>query len=301
MTLTLYVIMVLIWGSTWYAITFQLNGTAEEVSVAVRFILASIVLFIIGRLRRRDLRLSRAALPMVAVQGALMFCANYFMVYYGTNFIASGLMAILFTLLIPANLLNEYLFFRKPASRRVMLAGVLGLIGIALIFWPELRRTEISRQTVWGILLGIGAVYSASLGNMAALVNTGKKLPVTAVNAYGMLFGGVLSYLIAALLGRPLGIIVDAGYMWSMLYLSVFGSAVAFTCLLLLLERIGSARTAYSSVVLPIVALTISTFVENFTWTPIAVLGVAIALGGNALALTGKPVTAPPRPALKPG
>jgi len=298
MTLILYVAMVLIWGSTWFAITFQLNGTAEEVSVAVRFILASLVLFAIGKLRGRDLRLSKNVLPMVAVQGALMFCANYFLVYYGTNYITSGLMAILFTLLIPANLLNEYLFFRKPASRRVMLAGVLGVVGIALIFWPELSRTEISRETVWGILLGVGAVYFASLGNMAAVINTGKKLPVTAVNAYGMLFGGVLSYIIAALLGRPLGVVFDTSYGWSMLYLSVMGSAVAFTCYLLLLERIGSARAAYGTVVLPIVALIISTFVENFQWTPIALVGVAIALGGNALALTRQRPPAP-SPAMK--
>ena len=190
MTLLLYVTMVLIWGSTWFAITFQLNGTAEEVSVAVRFILASLVLFAIGKLRGRNLRLSREALPMVAVQGALMFCANYFLVYYGTNYITSGLMAILFTLLIPANLLNEYLFFRNPASRRVMLAGAMGVAGIALIFWPELTRTAMSRDTLLGVALGAGAVYFASLGSMAAIVNTGKKLPVTAVNAYGMMFGG---------------------------------------------------------------------------------------------------------------
>jgi len=286
MTLLLYAATVLIWGSTWIAITFQLNGTAEEVSVAVRFVLASLVLFVIGGVRRRPLRIPRDAVPMVATQGALMFCANYFFVYYGTNYISSGLMAVIFTLLIPANLLNEYLFFRNPISRRVAVAGLLGIFGVSLIFWPELNRTQLSAGTLTGVALGVAAVVFASLGNMAAIANTSGRMSVTAVNAWGMLIGGLLSLLLAAVMGRPLAVQWDTGYALSMLYLAVFGSAVAFTCYLLLIERIGSSRAAYSSVVLPIVALIISTFFEDFHWNALALAGLVIALAGNALALT---------------
>ncbi len=288
MILALYAATVLIWGSTWIAITYQLNGTAEEVSIAFRFTLAAIVLFGIAIVRRRPLTIPRSAIPMVALQGSLMFCANYLLVYHGTNFITSGLMAVIFTLLIPANLLNEFIFFRKRISLRVVTAGVLGVFGVSLLFWPELSRTQISSQTLTGIALGVSAVYCASLGNMAAIVNIERKLPVTAVNAWGMLLGGVMSLALAAAMGRPLIIHWDPGYVWSMLYLSVLGSAVAFTCYLLLIERIGSARAAYSSVLLPIVALIISTFMEGFQWTFMALVGLAIALAGNALALTRK-------------
>lgn len=288
MILALYAATVLIWGSTWIAITYQLNGTAEEVSIALRFTLAAVVLFGIAILRRRPLTLPRSAIPMVVLQGSLMFCANYLLVYHGTNFISSGLMAVIFTLLIPANLLNEFMFFGRRISLRVVLAGVLGVFGVSLLFWPELSRTQISSQTLLGIALGASAVYCASLGNMAAIVNIERKLPVTAVNAWGMLVGGMMSLALAAGLGRPMSIHWDAGYAWSMLYLSVFGSAVAFTCYLLLIERIGSARAAYSSVLLPIVALIISTFMEGFQWTLMALVGLAIALAGNALALTRK-------------
>lgn len=290
MTLFLYAATVLIWGSTWIAIKFQLNGTPEDVSIGARFIFASLVLFGIAMLRRRPVRLAREFWPMVAVQGALMFCANYVLVYRGTNFISSGLMAVIFTLLIPANQLNEFVFFRKPIAARVALAGLLGVVGVTLMFWPELSTSDWSWSggALAGIGLGIASVYCASLGNMAAVVNTGRKLPVTAVNAWGMLFGGTLSLALAMILGEPFEIHWDIDYAVSFVYLAVFGSAVAFTCYLLLIERIGSARAAYSSVLLPIVAMLISTFFEGFQWSLMAFAGVAIALIGNALALTGK-------------
>lgn len=296
MTLFLYAATVLIWGSTWFIIKFQLNGTAEEVSVGIRFVLASLVLFGIAAARGRRLGLPRRHWRMVAVQGALMFCLNYLLVYPGTNYISSGLMAVIFTLLIPANLVNEFVFLRTPISGRVAIASVLGVVGVGLLFLPELRGTSLSGDALKGIGLGMGAVYFASLGNIAASINTRHKLPVTAVNAWGMLLGGLLSLIAAAALGRPLTVQWDTGYGVSLVYLAVFGSAVAFTCYLMLIERIGSARAAYSSVLLPIVALLVSTAFEGFTWTATAVLGLAIALCGNVLALTAKKTVPPSAP-----
>ncbi|MEO1575751.1 MAG: EamA family transporter, partial [Pseudomonadota bacterium] len=221
---------------------------------------------------------------------------NYLLVYPGTNYIPSGLMAVIFTLLIPANLVNERLFLKIPISGRVALAGVLGVAGVALLFWPELQHTDLSGDAAKGIALGVGAVYFASLGNIAATVNTRRKLPVTAVNAWGMLLGGALSLVAAAAMGRSLTVQWETGYVWSLLYLAVFGSAVAFTCYLLLIERIGSSRAAYSSVLLPVVALIISTVFEGFVWTVAGIAGLAIALAGNVLALTAKQTAPTPPP-----
>ncbi len=293
MTLLLYVATVLIWGSTWYSIKFQLNGTAEEVSVGIRFVLAAIVLFGLAAVRGRRLTIAREHWDMVALQGTLMFCLNYLLVYPGTNYIASGLMAVIFTLLIPANLLNEYLFLNIAVDRRVAMGGALGVVGVGLLFWPELQHTDLSGDATKGIALGIGAVYFASLGNIAATINTRRKLPVTAVNAWGMLLGGGLSLAAAAALGRPMTVQWDLDYAWSMLYLAVFGSAVAFSCYLMLIERIGSARAAYSSVLLPGVALLISTVFEGFVWSAAAVAGLLVAVVGNVLALTAKQAPAP--------
>ncbi|MEM6639972.1 MAG: EamA family transporter [Pseudomonadota bacterium] len=288
MTLLLYAATILIWGSTWYAIKFQLNGTAEEVSVGIRFIIAAVVLFAFAAARGKSVRIARPDWLMVALQGSLLFCLNYLFVYPGTNYIPSGLMAVLFTLLVPANLVNEKLFLKMSIDPRVALAGGLGMLGVALMLWPELSHTDLSSDSAKGIALGLAAVYFASLGNVAATINTRRRLSVTAVNAWGMLLGGSLSLAFAAVMGRPMTVQFDAAYGWTMLYLSVFGSAAAFTFYVMLIERIGSARAAYSSVLLPVVALLLSTVFEGFVWTVAAMAGLALTLIGNVLALGAK-------------
>ena len=206
MTLLLYAATVLIWGSTWYIIRFQLNGTAEEVSVGIRFVLAALVLFGIAAISGRRLTIAREHWFMVGLQGILMFCLNYLFVYPGTNYITSGLMAVIFTLLIPANLINEYIFLRTPISGRVALSGVLGVAGVGLLFLPELQHTDMSGDALKGIGLGVAAVLFASLGNVAATINSRRRLPVTAVSAWGMLLGGVMSLVAAAAMGRSMSV-----------------------------------------------------------------------------------------------
>ena len=160
--------------------------------------------------------------------------------------------------------------------------------GVALIFWPEVQGTELDRDALKGFALGIGSVTFASLGNMAAIANTRRRLPVVAVNAWGMLIGGLLSAVLALLLGKPMTVTLDTPYLVSMVYLAVFGSAVAFTCYLVLIDRIGAAKAAYSSVLLPVVALLISTVFEDFRWSLLALGGLAFVLVGNLLALTAR-------------
>jgi len=120
---------------------------------------------------------------------------------------------------------------------------------------------------------------------MAAVVNTGRDLPVVAVNAHGMAWGALLSFLAAAILGREFNFSLEPAYVWSLLFLAIFGSAIAFGCYLLLIRKIGSARAAYSSVLFPVVALAISTFLEDYQWSILAVVGISLTIVGNWLAL----------------
>ena len=126
----------------------------------------------------------------------------------------------------------------------------------------------------------------ASLGNMAAIVNTNRGLPVVAVNAHAMAWGALLSAAVAILFGRPFNFLFEFEYIASLAYLSVFGSAIAFGCYLALLRTIVSTRASYSSVLFPIVALIISTFVEGYQWSTMAVAGIVFIIAGNWLALT---------------
>lgn len=286
--IALYALVVLIWGSTWAAIPYQLGEVAPELSVAYRFGIAALALYGYAALSRRDLRLSSETLPMVFLQGALLFSLNYFLVYYGTARITSGLVAVLFSSILLANAYFERLFFRTPIDARLLAAGALGMGGIAMIFWPEVSTISLADDTVVGILLVLASVICASLGNMTAVVNSTRRgLPVLAINAHAMAFAAVLSFLIALLLGREVVFLVERGYLLSLAYLAIFGSAIAFGGYVALIRLIGPARAAYSSVLFPVVALTISTLFEGYRWTLVAGVGIILTLAGNWLILSG--------------
>jgi drug/metabolite transporter (DMT)-like permease len=206
--------------------------------------------------------------------------------YHAASYVTSGLIAVIFSLIVVSNALFERIFFRKPLERRMMIASFLGVSGIGLLFWPEVSNFDFQDEAIVGIGLAMAGVVIASLGNMAAIVNTARKLPVIAVNAHAMAWGAATSLVVAWLMGRPPGFSFEPAYLLSLLYLSVFGSAIAFGAYLALITLIGSARAAYTSVLFPIVALIISTFFEGYQWSTLAVGGIAAIIAGNWLALT---------------
>ncbi len=287
--LLLYATVVLIWGSTWGAIPFQFGIVAEEVSVAYRFAIGAAVLFLYAILAGKKIRLPLRHYPIVIVQGILLFSLNYFFVYYGTAYITTGLVAVTFSLIVVFNAFFERVFFGTPLEGRLLIASILGMLGITLIFWPEVTMLSLQDTTIYGLLLVVIGVAIASLGNMAAVANTRRQIPLVAVNAHGMAWGALLSVIVATFLGREFNFSYEPGYVWSLLFLAIFGSAIAFGCYLALIRKIGSARAAYTSVLFPVVALAISTVVEDYQWTGLAVVGVLLTMSGNWLALTGQP------------
>ncbi len=291
--LFLYAVVVLIWGSTWGAIPFQFGVVAEEVSVAYRFALGAVALYVYAVLTGKRMAIPLRHYPMVILQGLLLFSINYFFVYYGTGYITTGLVAVTFSSIVMFNAINERLFFGAPLEARLMMASLLGVLGIAFIFWPEVTTLSLQDDTVYGLLLVIIGVITASLGNMAAVINTRRQLPVVAVNAHGMIWGTLMSIVAAFFLDREFNFSYEPAYIWSLLYLGIFGSAIAFGSYLVLIRKIGSARAAYTAVLFPVVALVISTIVEGYQWSTLAVIGVILTLGGNWLALTRtrKPLT----------
>ena len=283
--LLLYISVVLIWGSTWFVIKFQLGDVANEMSVAYRFGIAALLLYGYALVTRRRIALPRSSLPFVFLQGTLLFCLNYFLVYYGTAYITTGLVAVVFCTIVPCNALFSRLFFGTALEPGVLIAAVIGLVGISLIFWPEVSVVSFQDATVVGIAYILVATIIASLGNMAAVVNTRHDLPVVAVNAHAMAWATFASLIIGLALGRELSFSWEFDYLWSLIYLAIFGSAVAFGCYLALIRRIGAARAAYSSVLFPVVALGLSTVFEDYKWTAAAIGGIILTLIGNWLIL----------------
>lgn len=285
--LFLYLGTVLIWGSTFLVITFQLGEVQPLVSVAYRFLLAAAILLLFIRLRGLRLRFSLSEHRYIALQGACLFGINYWLIYLATQYLTSGLIAVLFSTVVFMNVFNGWLFTRQPIRPEVVLGGVLGLAGICLVFWPELAVIETSAEPLLGIGLALAATYSASIGNIVSSRNQKAGIPVLQGNGIGMLYGGVLMTLLALFGGSEFTWDARPQYLVSLLYLALFGSVIAFGCYLTLVGRLGADRAAYATLLFPIVALQLSHWFEGYQWSASGLLGVALVLVGNAVIVLG--------------
>ena len=281
--LIFYILTVIIWGSTWFAIKLQLGHADPMISVAYRFTMASILLLIWCRLQRLPLRFSLTEHGFMALQGAFLFSCNYLLFYLAELHVTSGLAAVIFSTILIMNVINGTLFLRNPLDPRVIVGGTLGLTGIAMVFKPEITSFSLSAGTFRGFLLCVAATYLASLGNILSARNQRNRLPVVQSNAFGMGYGAILMLLLALITRKNFSIPLDVTYVGSLVYLAVFGTIIAFGCYLSLLGNIGADRAAYATLLFPLVALLISTFLEGYSWTSSAILGVALILAGNLL------------------
>ncbi len=283
--LLFYAGTVLIWGSTWLAIKFQLGAVDPMVSVAYRFSLASLVLLIYCRVRGVNMRFSGREHLFMALQGLFLFALNYWLFYLAGSHLPSGLVAVVFSSILVMNMVNGALFLGSALEARMVAGAALGLMGIGLVFWPELDSFDLSDQGMTGLLLCLGATLLASWGNILSARNQKKGLPVVQTNAYGMGYGALVMFLFSLLSGKSFGFEFSPTYIGSLLYLSVFGSIVAFGCYLSLIGRIGADRAAYATLVFPIVALYLSTVFESYRWSESGFIGIALILLGNVLIL----------------
>ena len=284
----LFLIPSLIWGSTWYVIKFQIGDTDPMFSVGYRFALAGGILMIYSKLARLNLKFSLKNHAFIALQGACLFGINYWLVYMAEEHLTSGLVAVIFVGLIFMNVLLSALFLQYPVRKNVIIGGLIGVVGIMLIFKDELRMFDFSDNNFVSFLFAVGSVLLASSGNILSAHNQKQKLPVIQTNAFGMLYGSIIVLSIAMLSGKTISIDLNFSYLSSLAYLSIFGSIVAFTAYLNLLGKIGPDRSGYISLVMPVIALVLSTIFENYQWTIYGFIGLLLILTGILLALQRK-------------
>ena len=283
-----YTATVLIWGSTWIGIKFQLGVVEPVVSVGYRFALAALLLMLWCHFRRLPMRFTATQHLFIAMQGTFLFAVNYLLFYIAELYVASGLAAVIFSTILLMNMVNGAIFLRSPIDMKVVCGGILGLAGIVLVFRPEIATFTIDNHGLRGVLFCIAATYLASLGNILSARNQKNALPVVQTNAYGMGYGALLMLGFALIAGKNLQIDTSFAYLGSLAYLAVFGSIIAFGCYLSLIGNIGADRAAYSTLLFPIVALAISTIWENYQWSSSSICGVTLILSGNLLMLQRK-------------
>jgi drug/metabolite transporter (DMT)-like permease len=281
-----YLIPVLIWGSTWLAIKYQLGIVPPELSIAYRFSLAAILLFVYAAVRRLPLKFTRRQHALMALEGFLLFSFNYILVYLAEGYLTSGLVSILFSTIIITNVIFGALFLGSPVRVRVVVGALVGILGIAVIFYPELSSFDLSGGGGLGVVLAFVSVVSASLGNILSAHNQRNDLPVIQTNAFGMAYGAAFMFILAFINGAPLTFDPSLSYVSALLFLALFGSVFAFGAYLTLLGRIGADRAAYVTVLYPIISLSLSTMFEGLTWDMSQVAGVVFVILGNAIVLT---------------
>lgn len=284
----LFAVSSVIWGSTWLAITFQLGTVEPEVSVVYRFALASAILFVGCRARGRPLGFSLRTHAWLAMQGATLFGLNYVGVYVAERYVASGLVAVAFSTLVFLVPLGSRLAFRTPVASRVALGAVIGVAGIASLFLPELRAATAGGSTAVGVAFALGSTVVAAMGNLVTVRLQREKVPVMSGTAWGMGYGALTAAVVAFVGGSAWSFDWGIAYVASLVYLALFGSIVAFGAYFKLIERIGADRASFTAVVIPVVAMGLSTVFEDYQWTTTAAIGALLALAGNYLALTAR-------------
>lgn len=286
----LFASTVLIWGTTWIAITAQLGPVPVLVSVFYRFALAAVILIVVLAAARRLTVPARRHQPFIVAQALCLYCFNFLSFYAATEHIPSGLSSVVFSLATLFNAVSARLFFGTPITGRTMLAAALGVVGLALLFGGD-TTVGFNGGTAEGVALALLGTLFFSLGNMASRRNSNAGIPPSLTNAWGMAYGAGTLLALVGITRAPLVLPPGGTYTLALLYLSIFGSVIAFTTYLALVARIGPAKAGYTTVLFPIVALTASTLYEGYRWHWTGVLGVAIAIAGNVLIFSGAPAS----------
>lgn len=224
----------------------------------------------------------------MALQGFLLFGINYWLVYLAELYLPSGLVAVVFSTIIFLNIFNGAIFLKSAIRLKIVIGAFIGFIGIGMVFRQELLTFNLSSDNSLAFLLAIIGAFTASLGNITSAYNQKNKMPVIQTNAFGMFYGACFMLIISLIMGKPFDFDVSFAYISSLLYLAIFGSIVAFGCYLTLIGKIGADKTAYVTLVIPVIALILSTIFEEYRWSIYALAGVFFILIGNILVLKKK-------------
>jgi drug/metabolite transporter (DMT)-like permease len=281
-----FAIFTAIWGSTWIVIRGQLGDVAPQWSVAYRFAIAAMAMSAIAAAKREPLRLGKGGFAAAAVLGFTQFCVNFNAVYLAERHITSGVVATVFALLlIPASLMGWAFLGQRP-SRRFLWWSMVAVVGIVLLFIHELRQHAASaRQIVAGILLTVFGMLGASTASVLQARPEFRRFPFFALLAWSMVAGAVIDAGFAVVVAGAPTFDPRPAYWAGLIYLALAASVLTFSLYYPVVRRIGPAKAAYSSVLVPIIAMGFSTWLEGYRWTPLTVLGAVLALGGMLGAL----------------
>ncbi|MFB0876033.1 MULTISPECIES: DMT family transporter [unclassified Sphingobium] len=284
-----FALVTLIWSSTWIVIRDQIGSVPASWSVCYRFLLAGAAMALFARMRRVPLNIGASGLLFAAALGLAQFVMNFNFVYRAEHYLTSGVVAVIYAMLLIPNSIFAWFFFRQPVGRAFVGGSVVAVAGIILMLLHEYRAATVSPDKVLlGAAFSVAGLLSASAANVMQGMEIARRLPMIAVLTWAMLIGAGLDAALAwATIGPP-AFDPRPGYLLGVAWLGIAGSVVTFPLYFTLIQRMGAGRAAYTSVLIPIIAMLISTLVESYRWSPLAIAGALLAVAGMAIALRAK-------------
>jgi len=273
-----YGLTVLIWGLTWTAIRLQVESAPVDVSVFYRFLMASVVALVVLALLGRLQTLTLKQHGWLFLQGLTLYSVNFLLIYRAAESMTSGLLAVVFSLAALFNALNGWLWLRLKPTARLYPAVALGITGVALLFWHDL---QLGNATGASILFAAAGTFWFSMGNLVSIKVRLAQIPLLVANAWAMVYGAVILGVWCLLQGVEWVVPTSATFWGATVFLAVPGSIIAFYCYITVIQTLGADRAGYATVLFPVVALSVSTWLEGFEWTTTAVLGALLAILGN--------------------
>ena len=284
----LFGITLFCWSPTWYIIKFQLGYVDPLISVFYRFLTASIIIFIYLIIKNKKLRFSLNHHIWFLFFGICLYSLNYVFFYLSNTYLISAFPAVVFSTVVIMNILGEAFYFKKKPSLKTLIGAIIGMIGIIIIFNDEIFNFSLNNGVHVGLSLALLGTFSASTGNMIYQRNLNNNFPLIQTLAYAMLYGSLITLLITQLKGTELLFEYSFSYIASLTYLSIVGSIFAFIFYLKLLEKVGAGRAGYVGVVMPVLALLISTIFEGLMWQTDLIIGLPILIVGAILVINQK-------------
>ncbi|MEO7116063.1 MAG: DMT family transporter [Caldimonas sp.] len=284
-TWQLFAICVVVWGTTWHAITYQAGDMPAEFGVALRFALAGATVLLVCRWRGVSLRLRLADHAALALQGIFLYGVSYVCIYHAERFVPSGLVAVGYSASPLLAGIGAALLFRTALAPRFVFGGVLGLAGVALIFWPEITRPTSRDGATIGAAFTMASVLLSAVGSLVASRNRHRGVPLLPAMGYGMLYGAAAAWIVAIALGRSVAWPTAPSWWISLAYLAFAGSVLTFACFLTLQDRVGVGPAGTTGVMTPLLALFVSFAFEGFRPDALTAVGALLAIAGNALML----------------
>jgi len=281
-----FVIFTGVWGSTWIVIRDQIGSVPPQWSVAYRFILAAVAMALVARWKGQSLKIDRGGFVAALVIGVTQFSLNFNSVYMAERFITSGVVATVFALLLIPNSLLAWAFLGQKPNARFLWAGLVAVAGVALLFIHELRSSPLAgRDIAIGLAFTLAGLLGASSANVYQAGEEARRHPLLALLAWSMAIGAVIDICLAFAVAGPPVFEARLGYWAGVVYLALLGSVLCFALYFPVVRKIGPGKAAYSSVLVPVIAMSLSTIFEDYQWSPLAIGGAALSLGGMLLAL----------------